>query len=221
MQLPAAITLGDRFAVPSLIGRLPARPARAPRRRPRPPRGGAGGRPPPQRRHPEPRGAAGARRRPRRHRLPGRARRPAEAVVGAASGLDASCATAPARTRTGPPATAACRRGSTARPGGTSPGSPPSGTCATSCSAGLPTATRPRRWAGRSVAKPTASYDPETHIEQKFRAVLRQRLTEGLGATVTEHPGPQGNRWTINLGGRTWTLEPQMHARARCGPTSC
>ncbi len=60
------------------------------------------------------------------------------------------------------------------------------------------------------VAKPTASYDPETHIEQKLRTVLRRRLTEGLGASISEHPGQKGNRWTINLGGRTWTLEPQL-----------
>ena len=60
------------------------------------------------------------------------------------------------------------------------------------------------------VAKSTASYDPETHIEQKFRSVLHRRLVEGLGASVTEQPGPNGNRWTIVLGGRTWTLEPQL-----------
>ncbi|MFC6287576.1 DEAD/DEAH box helicase [Nocardioides sp. GCM10027113] len=60
------------------------------------------------------------------------------------------------------------------------------------------------------VPQATATYDPETHIEQKLRAVLHHRLTEGLGASVTEHPGPHGNRWTILLGGRTWTLEPQL-----------
>lgn len=60
------------------------------------------------------------------------------------------------------------------------------------------------------VQQPTASDDPETHIEQRFRAVLRKRLTEGLGASVSEQPGPHGNRWTIVLGGRTWTLEPQL-----------
>lgn len=61
------------------------------------------------------------------------------------------------------------------------------------------------------VPKPTASYDPETHIEQKFRKVLHARLVEALGASVSEHPGPNGNRWTVVLGGRTWTLEPQLH----------
>jgi ATP-dependent helicase YprA (DUF1998 family) len=60
------------------------------------------------------------------------------------------------------------------------------------------------------VPHATAVHDPETHIEQKFRVVLHERLTEGLGATVSEHPGPHGNRWTIGLGGRTWTLEPQL-----------
>ncbi|WP_027860122.1 DEAD/DEAH box helicase [Marmoricola sp. URHB0036] len=60
------------------------------------------------------------------------------------------------------------------------------------------------------VAEPTAAADPETHIEQRFRSVLRERLVDGLGASVGEHPGPHGNRWTVVLGGRTWTLEPQL-----------
>ena len=86
---------------------------------------------------------------------------------------------------------------------------PRSATCTTSS---------PRRGAARAgrgarldvVAQASAADDPETHIEQRFRAVLRTRLTEGLGASVTEQPGPQGNRWTIVLAGRTWTLEPQL-----------
>ncbi|ROR93803.1 uncharacterized protein DUF1998 [Salana multivorans] len=51
--------------------------------------------------------------------------------------------------------------------------------------------------------------DPESHLEQLFREVLRQRL-EALGATIRETPGPYGTAWQINLpaGGR-WRLEPQ------------
>jgi hypothetical protein len=57
----------------------------------------------------------------------------------------------------------------------------------------------------------SAGFDPETHIEQKFRQVLRQRL-EALGATLQEHPGPHGNRLRVTLGGgRVWTLDPQEH----------
>ncbi|MDX8145020.1 DEAD/DEAH box helicase [Lentzea sp. BCCO 10_0061] len=59
--------------------------------------------------------------------------------------------------------------------------------------------------------KQTSAYDPETHIEQKFRKLLHKRLIEGLGASVLEQPGPNGNRWTINPGGdRTWVMEPQL-----------
>jgi hypothetical protein len=57
----------------------------------------------------------------------------------------------------------------------------------------------------------TAPPDQETHIEQKFRRILYDRLTKGLGASVQEQPGPSGNRWTINPGGgRTWVMEPQL-----------
>lgn len=59
--------------------------------------------------------------------------------------------------------------------------------------------------------KETAPPDQETHIEQRFRKVLYERLTKGLGASVQEQPGPSGNRWTINPGGgRTWVMEPQL-----------
>jgi hypothetical protein len=52
--------------------------------------------------------------------------------------------------------------------------------------------------------------EPESHIELKFREVLRERLTQ-IGATVTEKPGPQGNEWAITLaGGAVWRLEPQV-----------
>lgn len=59
--------------------------------------------------------------------------------------------------------------------------------------------------------KESAPPDQETHIEQRFRKVLYDRLTKGLGASVQEQPGPNGNRWTINPGGgRTWVMEPQL-----------
>lgn len=52
-------------------------------------------------------------------------------------------------------------------------------------------------------------YDPETHIEQRFRKVLTERL-ELMGATLKQVPGPKGNRIRITLGGgRRWSLEPQ------------
>lgn len=54
-------------------------------------------------------------------------------------------------------------------------------------------------------------FDPETQIEKKFRSVLRKRL-EAVGAKVTEKPGPNGNRWIIRAGGaRVWQLEPQQN----------
>ncbi|WP_022909110.1 DEAD/DEAH box helicase [Aestuariimicrobium kwangyangense] len=57
----------------------------------------------------------------------------------------------------------------------------------------------------------TVPSDQETHIEQKFRKILFDRLTKGLGASVHEQPGPSGNRWRINPGGsRTWVMEPQL-----------
>lgn len=57
----------------------------------------------------------------------------------------------------------------------------------------------------------SAPPDQETHIEQKFRKILHDRLTHGLGVSVQEQPGPNGNRWTINPGGdRTWVMEPQL-----------
>ncbi|MRK01382.1 DEAD/DEAH box helicase [Aeromicrobium sp. S22] len=55
------------------------------------------------------------------------------------------------------------------------------------------------------------AFDPETQIEKKFRVVLAQRL-EAIGATVTEKPGPHGNRMIIRAGGgRVWRLEPQQN----------
>jgi ATP-dependent helicase YprA (DUF1998 family) len=53
--------------------------------------------------------------------------------------------------------------------------------------------------------------DPESLLEQKFRAVLLKRLRP-LGATVNEQPTSSGNKWVITLGGgRVWTLEPQQN----------
>ena len=51
----------------------------------------------------------------------------------------------------------------------------------------------------------------ESHLEQRFRTVFTERVTE-LGATVKESPGPEGNRLTITFPGanRQWTLEPQV-----------
>lgn len=51
----------------------------------------------------------------------------------------------------------------------------------------------------------------ESHLEQGFRTVFTQRVT-ALGATIKESPGPNGNRLTITFPGaaRRWTLEPQV-----------
>ena len=64
------------------------------------------------------------------------------------------------------------------------------------------TEAEPREGLGWAVTeKETAPPDQETHIEQKFRKIIYDRLTKGLGASVQEQPGPNGNRWTINPGG--------------------
>jgi len=51
----------------------------------------------------------------------------------------------------------------------------------------------------------------ESHLEQSFRTAFAARVT-ALGATVKESPGPQGNRLTITFPNATrlWTLEPQV-----------
>ena len=53
--------------------------------------------------------------------------------------------------------------------------------------------------------------DSESHLEQRFREVFRDRVT-ALGATVKETPGPRGNRLAITFPShsRMWTLEPQV-----------
>jgi hypothetical protein len=56
---------------------------------------------------------------------------------------------------------------------------------------------------------PPTTFDPETKIEQKFRAVLKERL-KTLGATVKELPGSNGVSLDIVIsGGRRWSLNPQ------------
>ncbi|SOC50279.1 protein of unknown function [Blastococcus aggregatus] len=54
-------------------------------------------------------------------------------------------------------------------------------------------------------------FDPESNLEQRFRAVLGARL-KAAGATVKDQPTSTGNRSTITMGGsgRVWTLEPQQ-----------
>ena len=53
--------------------------------------------------------------------------------------------------------------------------------------------------------------DVESHLEQSFRTVFTERVA-ALGATVKESPGPYGNRLTITFPSatRVWTLEPQV-----------
>ncbi|MGY1709132.1 DEAD/DEAH box helicase [Geodermatophilus sp. SYSU D00758] len=54
-------------------------------------------------------------------------------------------------------------------------------------------------------------FDPESDLEQRFRAVLGARL-KAAGATIKDQPTSKGNRSTITIGGsgRVWTLEPQQ-----------
>ena len=54
--------------------------------------------------------------------------------------------------------------------------------------------------------------DAESHLEQRFRKVLVERLRT-TGATVTETPGIRGNTVRITLAGqhRHWTLTPQVN----------
>ncbi|MHA6630904.1 DEAD/DEAH box helicase [Pseudonocardia sichuanensis] len=54
--------------------------------------------------------------------------------------------------------------------------------------------------------------DAESHLEQRFRKVLVQRLRT-LGAAVTEVPGAHGNTVRVTLAGqhRHWTLTPQVN----------
>lgn len=53
-------------------------------------------------------------------------------------------------------------------------------------------------------------FDPESKMEQKFRASLKERL-QVLGVMVKATPQTAGDRWDILAGGgRSWTLEPQV-----------
>lgn len=62
-----------------------------------------------------------------------------------------------------------------------------------------------------TTSTPPDVYDPETHIEQRFRQATKAML-QALGATVKEQPGPKGNRLVVNSGGgRIWTLNPQEY----------
>ncbi|MEU6137577.1 Zn-binding domain-containing protein [Nocardioides sp. NPDC047086] len=56
---------------------------------------------------------------------------------------------------------------------------------------------------------PVVSFDPESKMEQLFRKRLVERLGV-LGATVKEHPSTHGIRYDINVGGRHWSLDPQV-----------
>jgi hypothetical protein len=57
--------------------------------------------------------------------------------------------------------------------------------------------------------EPIVDFDPESMMEQKFRQVLKDRLAV-LGATVKAVPQTTGEKLNINLGGRSWTMEPQV-----------
>jgi ATP-dependent helicase YprA (DUF1998 family) len=59
-------------------------------------------------------------------------------------------------------------------------------------------------------SEPTV-FDPESDLEQRFRAVLGARL-KAAGATVKDQPTSKGNRSVITIGGsgRVWTLDPQQ-----------
>lgn len=64
-------------------------------------------------------------------------------------------------------------------------------------------------WAVTDVA--VQGFDPESKMEQKFRAVLQQRLAV-LGAHVKELPGSRGTSLEITIGGgRKWRLDPQVN----------
>jgi ATP-dependent helicase YprA (DUF1998 family) len=53
--------------------------------------------------------------------------------------------------------------------------------------------------------------DPESHLEKRFRVKLRERL-DALGATITEKPTDLGIAWDIALGSSNrWSLRPQEY----------
>ena len=61
-----------------------------------------------------------------------------------------------------------------------------------------------------TTTQPTG-FDPESNLEQRFRALLQERL-KTVGATIKDTPTDHGNRSVITIGGsgRVWTLEPQQ-----------
>lgn len=70
----------------------------------------------------------------------------------------------------------------------------------------------PTRTPGWKVTKESGvDFDPESKLEQKFRAVLKKRL-HALGATLKEYPEAKGVRIDISAGGgRRWSLDPQVN----------
>jgi hypothetical protein len=67
----------------------------------------------------------------------------------------------------------------------------------------------PTPWA---ITEQPPPEDPESHLEQRFRKVLVERL-KTLGAAVTEVPGALGNAVRFTLPGqhRRWTVSPQVN----------
>src|SRR5262249_25489872 len=66
--------------------------------------------------------------------------------------------------------------------------------------------------AGWTISEAPPPEDPESHLEQRFRKLLLNRLNT-LGAALTEIPGPRGNtvRFTLPGDHRQWTLTPQVN----------
>ncbi|GLZ49477.1 helicase [Actinomycetospora sp. NBRC 106375] len=67
----------------------------------------------------------------------------------------------------------------------------------------------PAEWTTVDEAPPE---DPESHLEQRFRKLLVERLRT-MGATLVEIPGAMGNtvRFTLPGQSRQWTLTPQVN----------
>jgi hypothetical protein len=71
---------------------------------------------------------------------------------------------------------------------------------------GLPHAWHPVAAASIADVVPPS---PESHLEQRFRAVLAASL-RARGASVAEHPLPEGTSVEFTVAGRHWTLRPQV-----------
>jgi ATP-dependent helicase YprA (DUF1998 family) len=78
--------------------------------------------------------------------------------------------------------------------------------------AGLQTDEEPDPYGSWKVTEVAVQgFDPESKMEQKFRAVLKHRLG-ALGAHVKEIPGNRGTSWEVTIGGgRKWRLDPQVN----------